>query len=78
MTNMKWIAGAAVAVATLGGAAQAQTALSMWYHGAGNEVEIKSGRQRNQTRAGPPASPDYSASLRPNLQRAVRPGVIPP
>ena len=41
MTNMKWIAGAAVAVATLGGAAQAQTALSMWYHGAGNEVEAK-------------------------------------
>lgn len=42
MTKMKWMAGAAMAVATLGGAAaQAQTTLSMWYHGAGNEVEIK-------------------------------------
>jgi multiple sugar transport system substrate-binding protein len=41
MTNMKWMAGAAVAVATFGGMAQAQTALTMWYHGAGNEGEAK-------------------------------------
>ena len=78
MKHLHLMAGAAIATVLSGGAAMAQTDLSIWYHGAGNEVEIKSGRQRNQTRAGPPASPDYSASLRPNLQRAVRPGVIPP
>lgn len=41
MTQMKWLAGAAIAAVTLGGAAQAQTTLTMWYHGAGNEVEAK-------------------------------------
>jgi len=41
MTNMKWMAGALVAVASFGGMAQAQTNLTVWYHGAGNEVEAK-------------------------------------
>ena len=41
MSKMNWIAGACIAAATFGGMAQAQTALSMWYHGAGNEVEAK-------------------------------------
>jgi multiple sugar transport system substrate-binding protein len=41
MTNMKLMAGAFAAAATFGGMAQAQTALSMWYHGAGNEGEAK-------------------------------------
>lgn len=40
MRMMKLTAGALVAYAALGGtAAMAQTELSMWYHGAGNEVE---------------------------------------
>ena len=39
MTQVKWVAGATFAVATLGSIASAQTALTMWYHGAGNEVE---------------------------------------
>ena len=38
---VKWLTGAAIAVAALSSAAQAQTTLSMWYHGAGNEVESK-------------------------------------
>ncbi|HCZ00259.1 MAG TPA: sugar-binding protein [Rhodobacter sp.] len=33
--------GAAIAVAAWGSMAQAQTTLSLWYHGAGNEVEAK-------------------------------------
>ena len=41
MTHLKWIAGAAFAVAAWGSMASAQTALTMWYHGAGNEVEAK-------------------------------------
>ena len=46
MTNMKWMsrtamAGAAITAVMLGSAVQAQTTLSMWYHGAGNEVEAK-------------------------------------
>jgi multiple sugar transport system substrate-binding protein len=41
MTQMKWLAGAAISAALLGSAAQAQTSLTMWYHGAGNEVEAK-------------------------------------
>jgi len=41
MTQMKWLTGAAFAAAALSSAAQAQTTLSMWYHGAGNEVEAK-------------------------------------
>lgn len=41
MTHMKWLTGAACAALALGSAAQAQTTLSMWYHGAGNEVEAK-------------------------------------
>jgi len=41
MTQMKWLAGAALAAAAWSGAAQAQTTLTMWYHGAGNEVEAK-------------------------------------
>lgn len=41
MTNAKWMAGAALAVAAWGSMAQAQTTLSLWYHGAGNEVEAK-------------------------------------
>jgi multiple sugar transport system substrate-binding protein len=41
MTQLKWLTGAAFAAATLSSAAQAQTTLSMWYHGAGNEVESK-------------------------------------
>ncbi|MDM7932912.1 extracellular solute-binding protein [Tabrizicola sp.] len=41
MKHSNWLAGAAVAAISLGGAAQAQTTLSMWYHGAGNEVEAK-------------------------------------
>jgi multiple sugar transport system substrate-binding protein len=41
MKHLNWIAGATMATALLGTAAQAQTALSMWYHGAGNEVEAK-------------------------------------
>ncbi len=41
MKHVNWLAGAAIAAVSLGSAAQAQTALSMWYHGAGNEVEAK-------------------------------------
>ena len=41
MSKMKWGAGASLAARLLGSAAQAQTALTMWYHGAGNEAEIK-------------------------------------
>ncbi len=41
MRMMKLTAGALVAYAALGGtAAMAQTELTMWYHGAGNEVEL--------------------------------------
>lgn len=39
-SNMKRTVAAAVSAATiLGTAASAQTELSMWYHGAGNQVE---------------------------------------
>ena len=41
MNTMKWATGAVFALAAWGGAAEAQTALTMWYHGAGNEVESK-------------------------------------
>jgi multiple sugar transport system substrate-binding protein len=41
MNTMRLMAGAFAAAATFGGMAQAQTTLSMWYHGAGNEVESK-------------------------------------
>ena len=41
MTYSKWLAGVAIAASSFGGAAQAQTTLTMWYHGAGNEVEAK-------------------------------------
>lgn len=41
MSNAKWMTGAAIAVAAWGSVAQAQTTLSLWYHGAGNEVEAK-------------------------------------
>ena len=41
MTKMKWMAGLAIAASAWGGLASAQTALTMWYHGAGNEVEAK-------------------------------------
>lgn len=41
MKHVNWLAGAAIAAVSLGSAAQAQTTLSMWYHGAGNEVEAK-------------------------------------
>ncbi len=41
MTKMKWMAGLAIAATAWGGLASAQTALTMWYHGAGNEVEAK-------------------------------------
>ena len=41
MTNAKWIAGAFVAATAWGNVAAAQETLSMWYHGAGNEVESK-------------------------------------
>ena len=41
MNMMRLMAGAFAAAATFGGMAQAQTALTMWYHGAGNEVESK-------------------------------------
>ncbi len=39
MRMMKLTAGALVAYAALSGTAMAQTELTMWYHGAGNEVE---------------------------------------
>lgn len=39
MRHTKWLAGAAMSL--LATTAQAQTELSMWYHGAGNEVEAK-------------------------------------
>ena len=41
MTQVKWVAGAVFAAAAWGSIASAQTALTMWYHGAGNEVEAK-------------------------------------
>ncbi len=41
MKHLNLMAGAAIATAIFGGAAMAQTDLSMWYHGAGNEVESK-------------------------------------
>jgi ABC-type glycerol-3-phosphate transport system substrate-binding protein len=41
MKHRIWLAGATLAAALLGSAAQAQTTLTMWYHGAGNEVEAK-------------------------------------
>ena len=41
MTQMKWLAGASFAAMLMGSAAMAQTTLTMWYHGAGNEVEAK-------------------------------------
>ncbi len=40
MTTLKPLAGAALA-ALLGSTAAAQTAVSMWYHGAGNDVELQ-------------------------------------
>jgi len=39
MTTMKWVAGATLLA--WGSMAQAQETLTMWYHGAGNEVESK-------------------------------------
>jgi multiple sugar transport system substrate-binding protein len=39
MKHTQWVAGAALAL--LASTAQAQTELSMWYHGAGNENEMK-------------------------------------
>lgn len=39
LTN--WLGGTAIAASLLGSAAQAQQTLSMWYHGAGNETEMK-------------------------------------
>ena len=41
MKHLKWAAGAMIASVAMTGLAQAQTTLSMWYHGAGNEVESK-------------------------------------
>ncbi|MEO8244549.1 MAG: extracellular solute-binding protein [bacterium] len=41
MTKQRWMAGAAIAASAWGSMAEAQTALTMWYHGAGNEVEAK-------------------------------------
>jgi multiple sugar transport system substrate-binding protein len=39
MTTMKWVAGATLLA--WGSMAQAQETLTMWYHGAGNDVELK-------------------------------------
>jgi multiple sugar transport system substrate-binding protein len=41
MKHTTWLAGATLAAALIGSAAQAQQTLSMWYHGAGNEGEAK-------------------------------------
>ena len=41
MKLSKLFAGASLAAVLIGSAASAQTALTMWYHGAGNEVEAK-------------------------------------
>ena len=41
MKHRNWLAGATLAAALLGSAVHAQETLSMWYHGAGNEVEAK-------------------------------------
>ncbi len=41
MKHTTWLAGATLAAALFGSAAQAQQTLSMWYHGAGNEGEAK-------------------------------------
>jgi multiple sugar transport system substrate-binding protein len=41
MKHTNWLAGATLAAALFGSAAQAQQTLSMWYHGAGNEGEAK-------------------------------------
>lgn len=41
MKKTKLAIGTILALAAWGGVAQAQTALTMWYHGAGNEVESK-------------------------------------
>jgi multiple sugar transport system substrate-binding protein len=41
MKHRNWLAGATLATALLGSAVHAQETLSMWYHGAGNEVEAK-------------------------------------
>ena len=39
MKTTNWLSGVAIAAIMLTGAAQAQTELSMWYHGAGNPKE---------------------------------------
>lgn len=41
MNKLGLFAGALLGTALMTGAAYAQTALTMWYHGAGNEVEAK-------------------------------------
>ena len=41
MTKMSFIGGAIAVSLGLTGSAVAQTDLSMWYHGAGNEVEAR-------------------------------------
>lgn len=41
MKHLNWAVGAVVATYAISGFAAAQTTLSMWYHGAGNEVELK-------------------------------------
>ena len=41
MKLLNWLGGTAVAATLLSSAAYAQESLSMWYHGAGNEVEAK-------------------------------------
>jgi len=41
MKLANWLRGSAIAAAMLGSAAHAQETLTMWYHGAGNEVEAK-------------------------------------
>lgn len=40
MTHMNWLAGTAFAAISLGSVVQAQTTLTMWDHGAGNEEEM--------------------------------------
>ena len=41
MSKLGILAGALLGATLFSGAAMAQTELSMWYHGAGNEVEAK-------------------------------------
>jgi len=64
MTTMKWVAGATLLA--WGSMAQAQETLTMWYHGAGNEVESRIvnqiiadfGRGKNDT-----GSPEVQVAL---------------